>query len=156
MQAAENNELSEWTQTSTGLLALVILLDQFSRNLYRGTARAYQNDARALNNAEQLIGSNEHLQLNVPAQIMLFHPLHHSEDIETQTRAITLFEQLLVTSDVQWHEIVVNNLSYAKNHHKIIEQFGRFPHRNMLLNRKSTQQERMFLENDKRSYGQAH
>jgi uncharacterized protein (DUF924 family) len=153
LRQAEIEEL-DWHDSIDGQLALVILLDQFSRNLYRGTADAYKNDELAQQPALGLINAKNDKTLSVPARIVLYHPLHHAEDLALQRRAVVLFEVLLQDSEDQWHESISNNLKFIKSHCSIVERFGHFPHRNKLLGRTSTKDEQDYLAKDKRSYGQ--
>jgi len=152
--AAESGKLTSWHETLDGRLSLVILFDQFSRNLYRGSAEAFKNDQRALAISQQTISSSAHLALNIPARVILYHPLHHSERLECQQSAVKLFEQLLEKCSPEWHESIWGNLRSIQNHCNVIKQFGRFPHRNETLGRASTPDEIEYLAKDKRGYGQ--
>jgi len=151
---AETGRLDQWQETPEGSLALVILLDQFTRNLYRGTPDAWRNDTQALAVAEHAITAGQHLSLSVPGRIMLYHPYHHSEDARQQQKAVTLFSELKEASGKNWEEEVENHLSFVRGHAEIVETFGRFPHRNQTLGRNSTPEEQAYLEKDSRSYGQ--
>ena len=95
LASAENGDLSHWRNTAEGSLALVILLDQFSRNLYRGTPAVYANDAQALDIVVSLLERDGHLDLNIPARIIFYHPLHHAENLKFQRKAVSLFEDML-------------------------------------------------------------
>ncbi len=152
--AAEAGELDDWAESLTGSLALVILLDQFSRNLYRGTPDAYRNDGAAQSVAKRVIDSGEYQQLNIPAKTLLYHPYHHAEDKALQDKCVALFEELLADSSEEWQEQVDANLQFVKGHCSVVHRFGRFPHRNKVLNRSSTEEELAYLEEDARTYGQ--
>ena len=154
LAAAERGDLDHLRASAEGSLALVILLDQFSRNLYRGTSAAYSNDAQAQGIVLSLLERDGHLNFNIPARIVFYHPLHHAEDVDLQEKAVSLLEELLQSAPADWHEAVAGNLASIKNHCEIIRKFGRFPHRNTLMNRPSTPEERQYLEQDKRTYGQ--
>ncbi len=154
LAAAEADQLSQWQETPKGCVALTILLDQFTRNLHRGTADAFRNDARALNVASALIAKNEHPGLSIAGQVMLFHPFHHAESEEAQAQAIHLFTGLLARSPEPWQSELEKHLRFVRNHAEIIRRFGRFPHRNAILARSSTAEELAFLKNDARTYGQ--
>lgn len=152
--SAENGNLSHWKNTAEGSLALVILLDQFSRNLYRGTPKVYANDAQAQDVVVSLLEKEGHLGFNIPAQIIFYHPLHHAENLILQRKAISLFEEMLERASDEWRESISRNLAFIKNHCDIINEFGRFPHRNTILSRQSTPEEYRYLQQDKRTYGQ--
>lgn len=154
LASAENGNLSHWKNTAEGSLALVILLDQFSRNLYRGTPTVYGNDAQAQDVVVSLLERDGHLSFNIPAQIMFYHPLHHAENLAFQRQAVSVFEEMLEHAPDEWQETISGNLSFFKNHCDIISRFGRFPHRNTILGRQSTPEECRYLKQDKRSYGQ--
>ena len=155
LHQAEMGELDQWLESTPGSLALVILFDQFSRNLYRGSAGVYKNDPLALSTAVSLIDANAHQLLNVPSRILLYHPLHHAEDRALQLRVVSLYENLLSSADHEWHKIINDHLSFARGHSELVMRFGRFPHRNAILGRASTVDELAHLEQDKRDYGQS-
>ncbi len=152
--AAEQGHRDTWRQSAKGSLALLILYDQFSRNLYRGTAAVYRNDAKAVSIANQLVDSHAFANLSIPAKLLTFHPYHHSEDMSHQERALDLARDLLKTSDAKWHEVIRGNLTYMENHAEVIRRFGRFPHRNDLLGRCSTPKEIEHMQKDGRTFGQ--
>jgi len=154
LKAAENGKLPDWQNSLQGQLALIVLYDQFSRNLYRGTSDVYKNDPAAETIADDIIGSGQIDTLNIPASILVLHVWHHAEDRKRQAGVVEQGERLLARCDEAWRELVENNFTYMKNHSGIIREFGRFPHRNKLLGRTSTEAETAFLEKDKRTYGQ--
>lgn len=124
------------TSTPLGALATVIVLDQFSRNLYRNSPRAFSADATALAIAQDAIAAAFDRELSVNQRTFLYMPFQHSEDRAVQARSVELFTQL---GDA-------NGLDYARQHRDIIERFGRFPHRNRALSRDSTPDEIEFLK----------
>ncbi len=154
LDAAEAGELDSWIETEEGALALVILFDQFTRNLNRGTPDAYRNDPAGQRVIRTLIEANRLEQYDPAAQLLLYHPLHHSEDAQDQQQVISLYEGLLASSGETWHDIVKGNLDFARGHAEIVARFGRFPHRNRLLGRENTPEEDAYLEKDARTYGQ--
>ena len=154
LASAENGDLTHWRNTPEGSLALVILLDQFSRNLYRGTPAVYANDVQAQDVVVSLLEKDGHLGFNIPARIIFYHPLHHAENLKLQEKAVSLFEEMLESASDEWRESVAGNLTSIKKHSDIIRKFGRFPHRNNILGRQSTQEECQYLQQDKRTYGQ--
>ena len=136
-------ELDFWADTDAGLVALIIALDQFTRNIHRGTPQAFAGDATALALAQQTIASRHHLHLAAIHQVFLYLPLEHCEDREVQEECVTLFEQLAA---VTGHEQIASFTRYAAAHRDVIAQFGRFPHRNAILGRRSTPAELAYLE----------
>jgi uncharacterized protein (DUF924 family) len=133
-QSALKNELKDWANTPHGSLALVIILDQFPRNMFRGTAKSYVTDEMALSITKKAISIGFDQKLNLQEKQFLYMPLMHSENIEDQKLSVELFV------------FDQNSLSYAKKHKDIIERFGRFPHRNLILDRNSTKEEVSFLK----------
>jgi uncharacterized protein (DUF924 family) len=124
------------TATPLGALATVIVLDQFSRNLYRNSPRAFAADATALAIAQEAIAAGFDRELDANQRMFLYMPFQHSEDKAIQARSMELFQALGNA----------NALDYAQQHRDIIERFGRFPHRNRVLNRTSTPEEIEFLK----------
>lgn len=134
-EKASNCELYEWRNCTEGRLAEVIVLDQFSRNIYRDTAQAFAQDALALALAQEAIHQAEDQKLPPIQRSFLYMPYMHSESLEIHNQAVTLFESLGNES----------NLQFEIKHKEIIERFGRYPHRNAILNRQSTDEEIKFL-----------
>jgi uncharacterized protein (DUF924 family) len=133
-EAAAAGKLASWEQNAEGALALLILLDQFPRNMFRGNARAYATDplARAVAAGALVRGFDS----QVPQQLRGFFylPFMHSEDLADQERSVALYRAA-----------GLENLKYAEEHAEIIRRFGRFPHRNAILGRASTPEEQAFL-----------
>jgi uncharacterized protein (DUF924 family) len=146
--------LSEWERTATGALALVIVLDQFTRNLYRHTPDAYIGDSSAFKIVENTIDLKLDRELHPVARIWLYHPFHHAEDIQQQDRGLTLLHDLEQTSEEVWQPIVRRAIEGWTRHRNIVARFGRFPHRNQVLGRIDTADEREFLSKDGDSFGQ--
>jgi uncharacterized protein (DUF924 family) len=132
--AAQRGELDAWGRTTRGALALVILLDQFARNIYRDTPRMYAGDARAVSTCLAVIDRGEDASLSRDERQFLYMPLMHSEDRALQQRSLEKFREL------------GQGLDYAQHHAEIVFRFGRFPHRNAILGRASTAEEIEFLE----------
>lgn len=154
LQLAGAGELSNWEDSSHGCLALIILLDQFTRNLNRGTALAWKNDQRALEVAEQCIDRGLHNDLPILGRVVLYHPFHHAESRQSQQRAVELFNELLHNSEEDWQPLLKSYADFAVNHADIVARFGRFPHRNNALNRPSTESELTYLMENPKRYGQ--
>jgi uncharacterized protein (DUF924 family) len=131
--------LSSWTKTAETALALVILLDQFPRNMFRGSPQSYQSDAQA-REVSRIAVANAFDQQRPPKERAFFYlPLMHSEDLRDQTECVTLYRRL------QDEE----QLKYAIEHRDIIARFGRFPHRNKVLGRDNSEEEEAFLKTHK-------
>ena len=138
---ARRGEFADWLETPRAALALTLLLDQFPRNMFRGTARCFEADAQALATAQGAI-ARQHDQALLPVERMFFYlPFEHSEKLDHQNQAVHYFEALLQEApDLQ------STLDYAYRHREVIQQFGRFPHRNESLGRPSTAAEVDFLQ----------
>ena len=154
LASAERGELDHWQDTASGALALVILLDQFSRNLYRGTARAFANDSRALAIAENAIAAGRDLEMPWIGRAFLYHPFEHSERLDRQERSVELFQGLVDDAPPEWKDELKGFLEYAIEHCGVVRQFGRFPHRNEVMERQSTDAEKAYLDSGARRYGQ--
>lgn len=135
-QAAEG-ELWRWRETIQGRLAEIILLDQFSRNIYRGEAKAFQYDGMALILSQEAIRTGQAEELPVQQRSFLYMPFMHSESAAIHETAMQLFAEIGMEESYR----------FEKAHRDIIEQFGRFPHRNKALGRPSTEEERVFMKN---------
>ena len=138
---------AQWLTTTPATLALVLLLDQFTRNIYRGTPRAFAGDARAQQVALQAITRGEDHALAYTERWFLYLPLEHAESRELQAQSVARFEALVHEAGVaEAKELELNGaLDYARSHASVIARFGRFPHRNAILGRISTPEEIAFL-----------
>lgn len=152
--AAESGDLDHWQDTHSGAVALVILLDQFTRNLYRGSKDAFRNDGAARLIALGALERGAWENLSIPARVILYHPFHHAEDPLLQRRAVELATSLIEDSPEAWREPLTQSLKFVAEHCEIVKRFGRFPHRNEILGRQTTAEERAFLASDGRTYGQ--
>ena len=133
--AARRGELDEWLTAPDGALALLILLDQFPRNAFRGTPRIYESDARAREVADHAIAAGYDRQICPLLRAFIYMPLHHSERLADQERAVELMREL--------GEVPTRD---AEHHRDIVRRFGRFPHRNAMLGRSTTAEERDYLD----------
>jgi uncharacterized protein (DUF924 family) len=140
IDAAIDGRLADWAATPAGALAEVIVLDQFTRNAFRGSARAYAGDARALSAAKAMIRSGADGTLAGVQRQFAYLPFEHAEDLDSQRVALRLYAQLETDEPA-----LAGLLRWAQAHHDIIERFGRFPHRNASLGRASTPDELAFL-----------
>ena len=135
-EVAKTGEFDTWAGTPLGILALVILLDQVPRNLYRGSAESFKYDAVAFSHSKNAVERGLHKQLTGVFQQFLLLPYQHAEDIAAQDESIKLFDELGIAEAA----------SSARQHREIILRFGRFPHRNAALDRVSTSEELAFLD----------
>ena len=136
---AARRELEGWRASPEPMLALVLLLDQFSRNLHRGDARAFAQDPHARECARQALERGDDLGFLPVERQFLYMPFEHSEDLAMQDRAVELFTALAAQTGVD------SPLPWAEKHRDVIRRFGRFPHRNEILGRTSTPEELAFL-----------
>jgi uncharacterized protein (DUF924 family) len=132
---AKQGELDDWQHTATGSLALVIVLDQFPLNMFRGTAESFSTEAQSRAVARSAIEEAYDQELAAHQKSFLYMPFMHSEDLNDQALSVELFSQPGLD----------NNLRFAKHHYEIVERFGRFPHRNKILGRESSEAEIEYL-----------
>lgn len=143
---ATKDAYADWEKDPRGTLALIILLDQFSRHIYRNTAQAFEQDRKALNYCLKGIEQQYDHKLSLIERTFFYLPLMHSEDIEIQMLSLRAYKMLLGLSFAEARPIFQNCLNYAVQHEEIIAKFGRFPHRNAVLERVSTPEELAFLQ----------
>jgi uncharacterized protein (DUF924 family) len=136
-------KLDHWAEEDSGLIALVLLLDQFTRNIFRGTPQAFAGDAMALDLARQAIATGRHTALPPIHQVFLYMPLEHCEELATQEVCVRLFAEL---ASITRAEAVNGSARFAEAHRDVIARFGRFPHRNAILGRESSPEEQAYLE----------
>ena len=145
VEAARAGRLDGWAETAHGRLALVVLLDQFSRNAWRGQPEGFAGDAQALVLALQAL-ENGHWEAVPPlAQFFLAMPVEHAEDPTMQARSVALFTHLAAQATPATQPVLRSALEFAHKHQKAIARFGRFPHRNAALGRDSTAEEKAFV-----------
>jgi uncharacterized protein (DUF924 family) len=145
-QSACRGELDAWAGTPRGRMALIILLDQFSRHVHRGTPLAFAQDPAAQRLALDGVNGGADRKL-IPAQRSFFYlPFEHAEDVELQRLSVRCFEDLSHAVAPAHQKDYDSFLDYARRHLAIIERFGRFPHRNAMLGRTSTSEEIAFLK----------
>jgi uncharacterized protein (DUF924 family) len=145
LEAARRGELDHWAQTPEGWLALLILRDQFSRNLYRNDARAWADDVDTQIIALQGIARGHDRMLSPLQRVFAYMPLEHAESADLQKRCVRLFEELVASQPVAARSRFENYLDYARRHHDVVHRFGRFPHRNAVLGRTDTPAEQAYL-----------
>ncbi len=144
--------LDRWAQTPRGRLALILLLDQFPRNIFRGKAAAYAGDPLAVRLCLEGLARGEDRQLSVAEKAFFYLPLEHAEEKSLQGRSVALFTSLLEQASPRLRPQCRGFLSYAERHREIILRFGRFPHRNRALGRLSTAAEKAFLRQPNSSF----
>ncbi len=138
--AASRRAYDTWIETAEGSLALVILLDQFPRNLWRGSPHAYATDPLARRAARAAIAADHDREVEAALRPFFYLPFEHSETLADQDLSVMLCEGLLADTGE------TGSLKWAKNHRDIIARFGRFPHRNAFMGRDTTPQEQAFLD----------
>ena len=153
VRAALERELVDWEREAGSRLALILLLDQFTRNIYRGSADAFAGDHRAATLCLEGLSTGQERRLDWPGQVFFYMPLMHAEDEDLQNRAVGCYRDLCERVPEALRPHIEENLRFAEEHRDIIRRFGRFPHRNQALGRESSAEELAFLETAKR-YGQ--
>jgi uncharacterized protein (DUF924 family) len=136
----------DWLSSPRGRLALVLVLDQFSRNMFRGTPAMFARDARALEHTFDAIAKGDEKSLATDERVFLYMPLMHSEKLAVQERCVDLFATFRDSLSGEARDAVARNLDFAIRHRDIIRRFGRFPHRNGILGRSSRPEELEFLK----------
>jgi uncharacterized protein (DUF924 family) len=154
LQHAAAGELSSWADGPRRRLSLILLLDQFPRHMFRGTARAFAYDAQALALTLSGMQSAADAALDVVERIFFYLPLQHAEVRDVQDESVAAYRRLLAEAPQELHPPFAGALRSAENHRAIIEQFGRFPHRNPALGRVSTPAEQEWLRTGGENFGQ--
>lgn len=142
---AAAGEFSDWQSSPRGRLALILLTDQFPRNIYRDSPNAFAYDSKALRWCIDGIDQGVDLQLRPIERVFFYLPLEHSESLEHQDRSVKLFRRLLDEVGAGQTKVFEEYLDFAVRHRDIIARFGRFPHRNKILGREPTSDELAFL-----------
>ena len=145
VEAAARGELDDWAHTARGRLALVILLDQFPRNLYRGSPRAFATDAKAVALSADFYDAQAFAGFDALDHMFLSLPFSHAEDLELQKRAVGHAVHYALGARPEWKAMVRAGVDFARKHLDVIARFGRFPHRNAVLGRESTREEEEYL-----------
>lgn len=146
VERALAGELDGWRASPQGSVALVLLLDQFTRNIFRDTPRAFAGDPQALDIALTAWDTGLVQGLRTLEQVFLSMPLMHAEEVAAQERSVVAFQQLRDAAPPALKEMLAGNHKYAVAHRDIVARFGRFPHRNAILGRSSTPEEVEFLK----------
>jgi len=144
--AVASGGLEHWRESAKGLLASIICIDQFPRNIYRGNSKSFVYDPVALELAKQAVATGFDAELSAIQRVFAYLPFEHSEDREMQVQSLTLFETLRDSVAEEDRELFSGFYDYARRHFDVIDRFGRFPHRNLILGRSSTEEEIEFLQ----------
>jgi uncharacterized protein (DUF924 family) len=145
VERALNGELAQWADGPRRRLSLVLLLDQFPRNIHRGTARAFAGDEQALGLTLSGMQSAADAALNPVERIFFYMPLQHSESLEVQEESVAAYKRLASEAPEAIRAVFKGCLEFAEKHREVIRRFGRFPHRNTLLGRPNTADEQAYL-----------
>ena len=154
VSAACEGNLDHWAAESQGRLALIILIDQFRRNIYRNSAKAFSKDKLALKLCVE--GAMEKIDRGLtPIQRVFFYmPLQHAESRKVQAKSVELYNRLAELVSPTYRETFLTVVQFAELHKDIVDQFGRFPHRNELIGRENTAEEAEYLSGDSPDFGQ--
>ncbi len=150
--SVETTPSQEWTHDARSQAALIVLLDQFPRNIFRNQERAFAFDRSALRTATALVDSGQDRSLFAVERCFVCLPFQHAEDLGVQEHSVHLYQRLLSEGPESLQNYLSQNLRFAKRHHEIIARFGRFPHRNAILKRTSTPEELAFLAEPNSSF----
>ena len=149
---AAAGRFDSWKRQPRSALALIVCLDQLPRNLYRNDAAAFRFDAVASELACGFLDAGYDEALHPVEAVFLYLPLEHAENVELQDRCVDCFERLLGRAPAELRKSFEGFLDYAVQHRELVARFGRFPHRNGVLNRESTSEERAFLESGGKTF----
>lgn len=154
IEAASEGRLDHWARNAPGRLALILLLDQFRRNVYRNSAKAYELDKKALKLCVEGAMEKKDKTLTPIQRAFFYMPLQHAESRKVQAKSVAIYERLADAVSPTYAETFMTIAHFAELHRDIIEQFGRFPHRNKTLGRENTPEEAEYLAGDSPSFGQ--
>ncbi len=152
VNAAESGDLDDWRLSGDGRLALILLTDQFPRNIFRDSPAAFRFDALARTLCVEGLAARADEEVRPIERVFFYLPLEHSEDLHDQNRCVELFRELAHEVSPKLKATFENFVDFALRHQVIIERFGRFPHRNVILGRQSTPAEIEFLEKPNSSF----
>jgi uncharacterized protein (DUF924 family) len=154
VERACEGKLDHWAAEAHGRLALIILIDQFRRNIYRNTAEAFSRDKLALKLCVEGAMEKKDMSLTPIQRVFFYMPLQHAESVKVQAKAVELYNRLAESVSPTYKETFLTVAQFAELHKDIIDQFGRFPHRNKLLGRENTSEEDAYLASDNPDFGQ--
>ena len=144
--AATTGLLDDWATSPRGRLALVIVLDQFPHHIHRDTPEAFAQDAKALALSLAALATGEDKSLALIERVFLYLPLEHAESVAMQDLSVTQYQQLVDEASESERALFANFFDYAHKHREVVLRFGRFPHRNAILDRASSAEEIAFLK----------
>ena len=151
---ASAGKLDHWAHESRGRLALILLLDQFRRNIHRGTAKAYEKDKIALKLCVEGAMQKKDKGLTPIQRAFFYMPLQHAESRKVQAKSVAIYSKLAEAVSPTYQETFLTIAQFAELHHDIVERFGRFPHRNQVMERDNTPEENEYLAGDSPDFGQ--
>jgi uncharacterized protein (DUF924 family) len=154
LERAVQGELDGWADSPRRRLSLIILLDQFPRQIYRGTAQAFAYDPAALSLTLSGMQLAADAALNLIERLFFYMPLQHAESTDVQDEAVSAYRRLVTECPAELRSTFEQSLEYAEQHREIIRQFGRFPHRNRVLGRETTPEEAAYLKKSGDTFGQ--
>ncbi len=152
--AACDGKLDHWATEGQGRLALIILIDQFRRNIHRGTAAAFSKDRLALKLCVEGAMEKKDKGLTPIQRVFFYMPLQHAESRKVQAKSVELYNRLAEAVSPTYRETFLTVAQFAELHKDIVDQFGRFPHRNEVLGRENTAEESEYLAGDSPDFGQ--
>ena len=154
IKAASEQRLHHWGAEAQSRVALILLIDQFRRNIYRGTPKAFSHDKLALKLAVEGIVTKLDKQLSPVHRVFFYMPLQHAESLRVQKKSVQVFSSLAASVSETLKQTFETFAQFAELHHDIIARFGRFPHRNSILGRPNTPEEASYLSDDAPGFGQ--
>ena len=155
IELASEGKLDHWAHKPHGRLALIILIDQFRRNIYRNTAEAFSKDRLALEFCVKGAMEKKDKGLSPIQKVFFYMPLQHAESRKVQAKSVELYQRLAEAVSPTYRETFETVAQFAELHKDIIDQYGRFPHRNKLLGRENTPEEDKYLAGDSPDFGQS-
>lgn len=154
VEEASQGRLDHWAHQPRGRLALILLLDQFRRNMFRNTAKAFEKDKAALRLCVEGAMAKKDAGLSPIERVFFYMPLQHAESAKVQAKACELYNKLAEAVSATYRETFMTIVQFAELHRDVVDQFGRFPHRNQLLGRKNTPEEDEYLAGETPDFGQ--
>ena len=152
LEGASRGEYADWRNNGQGCLVLVLLFDQFPRHIYRGDAQAFAYGEQAIEVAEHICQQKYDVDMHPVERTFCYLPFEHSEDIKLQEKAVLLYKRMTASTSADQFEFARLGHTMAREHHQVIDRFGRFPHRNEVLGRQSTEEEITFLAEERKNY----
>lgn len=154
VESAMKGQLAHWGHSKQSILALVLLLDQFTRNIFRRSSKAFAGDELAREALRYGLSESFDKQMTIVQRSFFYMPFEHSELLSDQQQSVELFRVLLSDTPLEGKSAVERSVEYAIDHHDIVQRFGRFPHRNEVLERESSAEESAYLEHGGARFGQ--